>query len=80
MARHPKVKREYEDDGHTIVNMNVEGAPWYQEPPKEEGEVLSKEDARAVARASLKWVLLFTLGFSLLMVLFILFCTKVWFA
>ncbi len=28
---------EWIDDGHTIVNMNVEGMPWYRpaRPPKE---------------------------------------------
>ena len=29
--------QKFEDDGHTIANMNVEGMPWYKPYKKEQG-------------------------------------------
>ena len=91
MARRETRKEDWEDDGRTIVNMNVEGMPGYrrdldtttvartpeQKRPKEQ---LSSRETRMILFASMKWAFLFSAGFSLIMVLFILFCIKVWFA
>ena len=44
MARKPKEK--FEDDGRTIVNMNVPGMPWYDRD--------AKRAARAEAKAELQ--------------------------
>jgi hypothetical protein len=42
MARKPK---QYEDDdGRTIVNMNVEGMPWYDAQMKKERRAQSKAE------------------------------------
>ena len=91
MTRRGKGEDAWEDDGRTIVNMNVEGMPGYrrdldtttfarapeQKRPKEQ---LSSRETRMILFASMKWAFLFSAGFSLIMVLFILFCIKVWFA
>lgn len=81
-----KRRNKYEeDDGETIVNMNVDGMPWYR--PKSEtgtdesGKVqvsLHSPEGRAAMRGSL--LAIFTvigifLGGAFL---FILFCEKIW--
>lgn len=90
-----KKKKVYDDDdGRVFANMNVEGMPWYTPPaavqPQSEKDAgaerqeqepirLSKKEGRAllggVLKASLLVLLIFVVGF----LLFILFCTKVWF-
>ncbi len=78
-------KREYpDDDGRTIVDMNVEGMPWYV--PKQEaqdaaqrGEPLTKEQLKAYRWAAIKAGLLIVLIFGLVFGLFIAFCDFIWF-
>lgn len=73
-----------EDDGRVIANMNVEGMPWYQpEAPKEEGRraslnELDRREMRSWVWGAMKAGLLMALVFSAFLVLFTLFCTKVW--
>lgn len=91
MKRREKRTSAWEDDGRTIVNMNVEGMPGYRREldgkivsraPEQahEKERLTPRETRMVLLASMKWAFLFSLGFVLLLVLFVLFCIKVWFA
>ena len=91
MTRRETGKEDWEDDGRTIVNMNVEGMPGYRrdlddhtfsrEPEKKRHkDQLSNRETRMILFASMKWAFLFSAGFSLIMVLFIIFCIKVWFA
>ena len=79
------------DDGRTIVRMNIDGMPGYRPAPSVASPVCKQEPTRAQERlspreerlvllASMKWAFLFSAGFSLIMVLFIIFCIKVWFA
>lgn len=90
MTRRANQTSKWEDDGRTIVNMNVDGMPGYrreldvkqpvraqQSRPK---ELLSPRETRKLMFASMKWAFLFSAGFSLIMILFVLFCVKVWFA
>ena len=81
----------WEDDGRTIVNMNVEGMPGYRRdldaqaqgraPEKNRPkEMLSRRETRMIIFASMKWAFIYSMGFALILVLFILFCVKVWFA
>lgn len=90
-----KKKKVYDDDdGRVFANMNVEGMPWYTPPsavqPQSEKETgsekqgqepvrLTKKESRAllggVLGASLLVLLVFVVGF----LLFIQFCTEVWF-
>ena len=84
-------KARWEDDGRTIVNMNVEGMPGYRreldasfgghtQAKAARHEMPSARETRMIIFASMKWAFLFSAGFSLVLVLFILFCVKVWFA
>lgn len=81
MAR--KRKQYEDDDGHVITSMNVEGMPWHR-PEQPQGvaegpEQLNRHETLLVMFSAMKWALLFALLFSGLMVLFVLFCAKVWF-
>ena len=71
------------DDGRTIVNMNVEGMPWYMPEPLEEDKAgqmpMSDEEARLYTWAAIKSALLVVLIFALVFGLFIAFCDFVWF-
>lgn len=81
-------KRFEDDDGRVVARMNVEGMPWYTErhetgPEHQETsgkpEPLTKEESRAFAWGAVKAALLVTAVFSAGAVLFILFCTNIWF-
>ena len=91
MTRRQEREPDWEDDGRTIVNMNVEGMPGYRRELdvraggrapdlKRRREMPSNRETWMIMWASMKWAFLFSMGFSLIMVLFILFCVKVWFA
>ena len=72
-----------EDDGRVIANMRVEGMPGYAGTtgaPETQApqEPLSKRETRLLVTAALKWALLISAGFALILILFILFCVKVW--
>ena len=72
---------EPQDDGHTIVNMNVEGMPWYTEsrPQESSKPELSKAEARAAMFGALKAAMLVAAIFALTFLCFLLFCDNVWF-
>ena len=82
-----KPKQEYEDDGRTIVNMNVEGMPWYVKGDEERAERREKagqnpmtdEEVRIYKWAALKAALLIVLIFGVIFFLFIAFCDFIWF-
>jgi len=90
MKRQKERGEDWEDDGRTIVNMNIEGMPGYRReldvplgcaPQKaSRREMPSARETRMIILASMKWAFLYTMGFALILVLFILFCVKVWFA
>ena len=83
------------DDGRTIANMNVEGMPWYtpgetskepaqdsQETKKnryETGPAMTGLESRYYTWGALKAALLVVGVICAGIILFILFCTKVWF-
>ena len=74
---------EFEDDGRTIADMNVDGMPWYLEKrekqPEQEKIELTKEEGRAMMGGILKATLLATLAFGVGLTLFILLCDLVFF-
>ena len=91
MSEKKRRKERWVDDGHTIVNMNIDGMPGYHAAPPQTNigskqettrsqERLSPREERMVLFAGMKWALLFSLGIVAMLVLFILFCTKVWLA
>lgn len=78
------------DDGKTIVDMNVEGMPWYHKVSPDHVEdtgsskstdhyQMSDKEARYYTWSALKWALLIGLIYAGVFALFILFCTEVWF-
>lgn len=72
-----------EDDGKTIVNMNVEGMPWYRPPQENVPEggdriELNSEEGRAAMWGALKAALLVAAVFAVGFLLFLLFCDKIW--
>ena len=72
------------DDGRTIVNMNVEGMPWYrrgQNGSEESGSAssMTDEEVRMYRFAAVKAGLLIALVFGAVFFLFIAFCDFVWF-
>ncbi|MCL2342998.1 MAG: hypothetical protein FWC62_03745 [Firmicutes bacterium] len=84
----PKKKKraDFYDDGRTVVNMNVEGMPWYHKPaePKSEQhdpdgpEPLTKEERRAIAWGATKAVLVIIALFVVVLLGIILFTQHVW--
>ena len=84
-------KKQFDDDdGRTIVNMNVDGMPWYDRTHKingspesganqsvPQGGGLTDREARIYTWGALKAGLLVAAVFSLTWVLLVLFLTKV---
>ena len=86
-----KRKAYPDDDDRTIVDMNVEGMPWYRDGEKgdifgrpgkkkrpETAQDLSREEERAIFWGSMKAALLIGGIFTVCAVLFTLFCVFVW--
>ena len=77
---------EEEEDNIVIADMNVEGMPWYK---KEEGqpvpenkqnyEVPGAKQTFLIIFGALKAALLLVVIFAIVIILFTLLCTKVWF-
>jgi len=73
-----------EDDGETIVNMNVDGMPWYradkgtQADPNRPRASLSSPEGRAALKGTIIAALVFIAIFVGGAFLFILFCQKIW--
>ena len=87
----PKGRLPDGDDGRTIVDMNVEGMPWYaperpgaprrgagEDAPRQEIP-LTREESRFFTWGALKAALLVTGAMCLGIILFVLFCQLVWF-
>ena len=79
---------EWEDDGRTIVSMDVEGMPWHsagkktrqkETPGRTKTETLTREESRYYTWGALKAALLVVGVMCAGLVLFILFCQFVWF-
>lgn len=74
-------RRQYDDDdGRTIVNMNVDGMPWYRPTgEKSDRPKLTPRETRSVIAGVLAAALLVCAVFAVGYFLFILFCDKIWF-
>lgn len=75
-------KQEFQDDGRTVANMNVEGLPWYLEKKqKQEADriQLTKEEGRAMLWGIVKASLLVAGVFLASFTIFILLCVFVFF-
>jgi len=87
MAPRPR-REDPEDDGRTIVNMNVEGMPWYDRAAAERQErddnggshyQMTKEEQRMYTWAAIRAGLLVVLIFASVFGAFIAFCDFIWF-
>jgi len=84
-----KQKKQYQDDdGRVICNMDVEGTRWHDKVVRHSertarkmpsGEQMTRSEAWRFAWSAVLAGLLIVLVFSVTWVLFILFCTKIWF-
>lgn len=83
-----KTKKYEDDDGRIICNMDVEGMRWSgnkalrNEKEKHNaarGEQMTRSEARRFTWYAVLAGLLVASVFSVTWVLFILFCTKIWF-
>jgi hypothetical protein len=77
-----------DDDGRVICNMDVDGMRWHDKRIRLEVsakhkaahvEQMTRPEARRYTWYSLLAALLIVLVFSVTWVLFILFCTQIWF-
>lgn len=85
MADHKKQREEtYEDDGHVIANMNVEGMPWYRKEEKrhaggKKDVHYTKDQTRFIILGALKAALLIAGAFLIVFFVFILLlCIVAW--
>ncbi|MEM5774925.1 MAG: hypothetical protein AAGU05_07965 [Anaerolineaceae bacterium] len=82
-------KKYDDDDGRVICNMDVEGMKWHdrrarrenvaQQPIIPRGDTLTRSEARRYTWSAALAGLVVVGVFSLTWVLFILFCTQIWF-
>lgn len=84
MARRNRPRLPEGDDGRTIVNMNVDGMPWYsrqkEKPnPSQSDWDLTDEQKRAYKWAAVRAALAVALIFGAVFAAFIAFCDFVWF-
>ena len=76
---------EDDEDNIVIANMNVEGMPWYKEekrelPVAEHPDMPDKKETFYIILGALKAGMLIVGVFAVALILFTLFCTKVWFS
>ena len=78
-------KPDFEDDGRTIADMNVEGMPWYHRSQTDlpggsssPREPMTREEQRIYTWAAVRAGLLIVLVFALVFFLFLLFCDFIW--
>ena len=77
----PREELPAEDD-IVIADMNVEGMPWYNPEGSQKAKVDSNYTAREwlyIYRGAIRAALVVALGASAFLILFTLFCVKVWF-
>ena len=84
MARRDRSRLPEGDDGRTIVNMDVEGMPWYSPRRDDPAPIrsdfeLTPEQQRAYKWAAIKAALAVALIFGAAFAAFIAFCDFVWF-
>jgi hypothetical protein len=84
----PKPKKYDDDDGRVICNMDVDGMRWHEKATHRrdpathqdtQGGQMTKSEARRFTWYAIRAGMLVVLIFSVVWVLFILFCTQVWF-
>ena len=83
-----KPKQYNDDDGRVICSMDVEGMQWHDKRVRHEsrearrvsqGDQMTKSEARQFTWYAVLAGLLIAAVFSVTWILFILFCTEIWF-
>jgi hypothetical protein len=80
-----KQRKEFEDDGRVIANMNIEGTPWYVPEGMNSGDTgqnrtkPTRSETFAMIKGALAAGLVIGFVFVLAFFIFILFCTEIWF-
>ncbi len=83
-----KPKQYNDDDGRVICSMDVEGMRWHDKRVRREsrearrisqGDQMTKSEARQFTWYAVLAGLLIAAVFSVTWILFILFCTEIWF-
>lgn len=83
-----RVNQQEDDDGRVICSMDVEGMRWRDKRVRREeraarrvpmGNQMTRSEARRYTWYSVLAGLLIVAVFSLTWVLFVLFCTEIWF-
>ena len=87
MTRKPELPEG--DDGRTIVNMNVDGMPWYtpgkrlsreeRRQKAQNGPAMTREESRYYTWGAVRAALLVVGVMCAGIILFVLFCTEIWF-
>ena len=81
-------KKYEDDDGRVICSMDIDGMPWHDKRVRRELAAAKKQSAPAQLSASVaRWYtcysilagLLVVSVFSVTWILFVLFCTEIWF-
>lgn len=76
------MKDKFQDDGQTIVSMDVDRF-LYKDGPEQNGrrpgKELTKDQMREVLKGSIKASLVVAGVFSTVLIIFVLFCTQIWF-
>ena len=71
-----------DEDDLVIANMNVEGMPWYKPEDQQKVNTIpnyTKREWIYIYQGALKAALLVASIASAILILFVLFCVKVWF-
>jgi hypothetical protein len=83
-----QIRKYDDDDGRVICNMDVEGMRWHDKVarrrlftprPAVDGGQMTRSEARRFTWYAIQAGLMIAGVFSVVMVLFTLFCTQVWF-
>jgi hypothetical protein len=84
----PQPKQFDDDDGRVICNMDVEGTRWYEKSVRRKEiakrqasqvDQMTRSEARRFTWYAILAGLLIASVFSVTWVLFVLFCTEIWF-
>ncbi|MEL7645342.1 MAG: hypothetical protein AAGU04_03615 [Anaerolineaceae bacterium] len=83
-----QTKQYDDDDGRTIIDMDVDGMPWHARRVRRERreatqaqhpDQMTKAETRAYTSSALLAALLIWVVFAAAWALLILFCTQIWF-
>jgi len=84
----PLQKKYEDDDGRVICDMDIDGLPWHDKRIRRENRAarnqvmegqMTKSEARRYTWYAILAGLLVVSVFSITWILFVLFCTKIWF-